>query len=209
LVKDNTKILVLGAGKIGSAVATILQESGDFDVQIADVHKQILSSEQYSDLKPFVLDVSDDMALRAALEGRDGVVSTLPYFLDIQVAEAAADTGVNYFDPTEDVQTARKIRSLAEGVNSVFIPQCGLAPGFISIIAHHLVNLYEEPLDVKLRVGALPQFPSNDLKYNLTWSLDGLINEYCNPCEIIHRGERREVLPLESLEEFVFNGINF
>lgn len=203
------KILILGAGKIGTTVGEMLQETADFEVQIADAHAQAFVAEIHDDLNPLVLDVANAGALRDALAGQDAVISTLPYYLDLQVAEAAAEVGVDYFDPTEDVRTARKIRELAEGAASVFVPQCGLAPGFIAIVAHHLVNYYEEPLDVKMRVGALPQFPDNALKYNLTWSLDGLINEYCNPCEVIHEGKRREVLPLESLEEISLDGVRY
>jgi saccharopine dehydrogenase-like NADP-dependent oxidoreductase len=62
---------------------------------------------------------------------------------------------------------------------------------------------------VKLRVGALPQYPSNALNYNLTWSTDGVINEYCEPCEAIVNGERREVPPLEECEEFSLDGITY
>jgi saccharopine dehydrogenase-like NADP-dependent oxidoreductase len=60
-----------------------------------------------------------------------------------------------------------------------------------------------------MRVGALPQYPSNALKYNLTWSTDGLINEYCNLCEAIHDGRYLEVLPLEGLETFSMNGVRY
>jgi saccharopine dehydrogenase-like NADP-dependent oxidoreductase len=69
------------------------------------------------------------------------------------------------------------------------MPQCGLAPGFIGIVAHHLAKQFDDVRDVQMRVGALPAFPTNKLKYNLTWSVDGLINEYCHPCEAIHGGE--------------------
>jgi saccharopine dehydrogenase-like NADP-dependent oxidoreductase len=62
---------------------------------------------------------------------------------------------------------------------------------------------------VRLRVGALPQFPSNALNYNLTWSTDGVINEYCEPCEAIVNGVRREVAPLEGLEEFSLDGVTY
>ena len=86
---------------------------------------------------------------------------------------------------------------------------CGLAPGFIAIVASYLVGKFDQPHDVKLRVGALPQYPDNALKYNLTWSTDGLINEYCNPCEAIYQGERREVLPLEGLEHFSLDGARY
>jgi len=86
------------------------------------------------------------------------------------------------------------------------VPQCGLAPGFIAIVANHLVDRFDLPDDIRLRVGALPQYPDNALKYNLTWSTDGLINEYCNPCEVIHEGERRDTVPLEGLEHFTLDG---
>ncbi|MBY0430464.1 MAG: saccharopine dehydrogenase family protein, partial [Rhodospirillales bacterium] len=68
---------------------------------------------------------------------------------------------------------------------------------------------FDEPHDVRLRVGALPQYPANALKYNLTWSIDGLINEYCNPCEAIVEGRFMEVLPLEGLEEFSLDGVHY
>ncbi|MGO1119785.1 saccharopine dehydrogenase family protein [Rhodovibrionaceae bacterium A322] len=86
------------------------------------------------------------------------------------------------------------------------MPQCGLAPGFISIAAHDMATGFDEIQDVKLRVGALPLYPSNALKYNMTWSTEGLINEYCRPCEAVVDGNLREVLPLEGLEEFALNG---
>jgi saccharopine dehydrogenase-like NADP-dependent oxidoreductase len=89
------------------------------------------------------------------------------------------------------------------------MPQCGLAPGFVSISAHELTMGFEKLDEVRLRVGALPLFPSNQLKYNLTWSTDGLINEYGNPCEAIHDGRMREVLPLEGLEHFSLDGIDY
>lgn len=199
--------LILGAGKIGIAVAQMLSATGDYEVTLADYHP--ITVDTGNSIQHLQLNVNDDAALREALKGRYAVVSTLPYFLDLRVAEFAREAGVNYFDPTEDVRTAHLIRDLADGSDTVFIPQCGLAPGFIAIVAHHLVALFDEPQDVKLRVGALPQYPDNALKYNLTWSTDGLINEYCNPCDTIHAGQRREVLPLEGLESFSLDGVDY
>jgi saccharopine dehydrogenase-like NADP-dependent oxidoreductase len=60
-----------------------------------------------------------------------------------------------------------------------------------------------------MRVGALPRNPTNALKYNLTWSTDGLINEYCNPCEAIRGGRRIEAEPLEGLERFSLDGVEY
>lgn len=88
-------------------------------------------------------------------------------------------------------------------------PQCGLAPGFISIAAHDLFKRFDHVNKLRLRVGALPQNPTNRLKYNLTWSTDGLINEYLNPCEAILNGKRVEVLPLEGYERFTLDGTEY
>ena len=200
--------LILGAGKIGVAVAEMLAETGDYRVTLAD-KTEAYAAPLGQAIETTTLDVTDDEALRSALAGKDVVVSTLPYFLDLRIAEFAREAGVHYFDPTEDVRTAREIRVIAQDADTVFVPQCGLAPGFIAIAANHLVHRFDEPQDVKLRVGALPQYPDNALKYNLTWSTDGLINEYCNPCETIHEGEFREVLPLEGLERFSLDGIDY
>jgi saccharopine dehydrogenase-like NADP-dependent oxidoreductase len=68
---------------------------------------------------------------------------------------------------------------------------------------------FDELDSVSMRVGALPQFPTGQLKYNLTWSTDGLINEYCNPCDTIHNGRRIEAQPLEGLEEFSLDGVRY
>jgi saccharopine dehydrogenase-like NADP-dependent oxidoreductase len=199
------RIIVLGAGKIGIAVARMLQDAGSYDVTLAD---SVASAERdAAGIARLRLDVADAAALRSALAGHDAVVSALPFFLDVAVAEAARAVGIHYFDPTEDVRTARRIREIAQGAATAFVPQCGLAPGFIAIIANHLVNRFDEPQDVLLRVGALPQYPDNVLKYNLTWSTDGLINEYCNPCEVIHEGGRHERPPLEALDQFTLDGV--
>jgi saccharopine dehydrogenase-like NADP-dependent oxidoreductase len=160
-------------------------------------------------VKSRVLDVTDRNALREAMKDADAVLSACPYFLNVPIAEIARELGVHYFDLTEDVTTALRVRELAVGANSVFIPQCGLAPGFISIAAHDLTKRFDKLNRVRMRVGALPLFPSNALKYNLTWSTAGLINEYCNSCHVIHDGDVREVLALEGLEEFSLDGVSY
>jgi saccharopine dehydrogenase-like NADP-dependent oxidoreductase len=89
------------------------------------------------------------------------------------------------------------------------MPQCGLAPGFISVVGYDLAKKFDTLRDVNMRVGALPIYPTNALKYNLTWSTDGLINEYLNPCEAIIDGAARETPPLEELEHFLLDGLDY
>jgi saccharopine dehydrogenase-like NADP-dependent oxidoreductase len=98
------------------------------------------------------------------------------------------------------------VRALAQDASAAFVPQCGLAPGFISIAGGELIRHFDTLRSVRLRVGALPQHPHNVLKYSLTWSTEGLINEYGNPCEAIAEGRLVQVRPLEGLEEIEIDG---
>ena len=203
-----TRVLVLGSGNIGVAIAELLRVTGDFAVTVGDREVNALTAVP-AGVRTREVDVSDPASLSSALEDQDAVINALPYFLSVPVARAAAAQHVHYYDLTEDVETARVIREIAETASTVLIPQCGLAPGFISIAAHDVVKRFEKPHRARLRVGALPLFPANALKYNLTWSTAGLINEYCNPCQVIHDGELREVLPLEGLEQFSLDGVTY
>ncbi|HYE05185.1 MAG TPA: saccharopine dehydrogenase NADP-binding domain-containing protein [Planctomycetota bacterium] len=206
------RILLLGAGKIGQAIAKLLSHAGDYDVLVGDVDDRALA--RLKDLprtSTAKVDVGDEASLARALKGRQSVVSALSFTANPAVARAALAAGASYFDLTEDVATTRTVTEVARQAKDgqIFMPQCGLAPGFIAIAGHSLCQGFDKLDGVRLRVGALPQFPTNELKYNLTWSTDGLINEYCNPCEVVHEGERREVLPLEGLEHFSLDGVDY
>ncbi len=208
-------ILVIGGGKIGSVVADLLVQTPEHDgyrVTVADRSAAALAditktARETTRLTTLQLDVTDAAALRAALAGRFAVLSAAPYHLTVKVAEAARELGVHYLDLTEDVASTRRIRELAVGASSAFIPQCGLAPGFISIVAAELARQFDSLDSVRMRVGALPAYPSNALNYNLTWSTEGVINEYCEPCEAIVDGQIREVPALEEREEFSLDGV--
>lgn len=203
------KIIVLGGGKIGAAILELLGSSGDYDLIVADKDEAILGLLHGHDVERQTLDVEDAEALRKLLARGDTVISALPFFLNGRVAEAARDCGLHYFDLTEDVETTRRVREIAKGAKQAFMPQCGLAPGFVSVAANDVARRFESLETVRLRVGALPQYPTNALNYNLTWSTDGLINEYCNPCEAIHEGKPIEVLPLQGIEQFSLDGITY
>lgn len=213
------KIALLGAGHIGQTIARLLAASGDYQVTVMDQNAAALARVGGHDDHPThpaittqVIDTEDTAALLAALRaggGHDAVVNALPYHLAVATATLAREAGCHYFDLTEDVAATRAIQQLAKGAKTAFMPQCGLAPGFIGIVAHHLAQGFETLHDVKMRVGALPAFPTNALKYNLTWSVDGLINEYCHPCEAIRDGQLIEMLPLEGLEHFSLDGTEY
>ncbi|HEX7115399.1 MAG TPA: saccharopine dehydrogenase C-terminal domain-containing protein [Steroidobacter sp.] len=206
------KVLILGAGKIGALISGLLAESGSYEVHLADVSaeaaKAVVDAHGLPKLHAHMVDAADPAALDALIKKHpvDAVISSLPYYCNVAVAEAARRAGIHYFDLTEDVEVTRAVRRIAEGASQAFVPQCGLAPGFISIAANELIKHFDELRTVKLRVGALPQHPNNVLKYSLTWSTEGLINEYGNPCEAIVDGRKVEAAPLEGLEEIEIDG---
>jgi saccharopine dehydrogenase-like NADP-dependent oxidoreductase len=207
-----TNLLLLGAGKIGCMIARFLANTGDFRVRVADVDRHALKRlADGVDVEVTVVDAGSRESLAAAMAGCSVVVSALSFRFNPLVAEICLTHGASYFDLTEDVETTRLVKALAQKAKpgQVFMPQCGLAPGFVSIVAYHLTHWFDELDTLRMRVGALPQFPTNALKYNLTWSTDGLINEYCNPCEAIVHGRRIDVLPLEGLEHFDLDGVRY
>ena len=205
-------VLVFGAGKVGTTIAHLLHHSGDYVVTLADKDSGALErAKKKLDVKVCTLDASDHAELVKAFKTVDSVVSAGPFFVNTNLAIAALEAGVSYFDLTEDRETTASIRGLAKNAKpgQVFMPQCGLAPGFIGILAAHLAKDFERLHEVKMRVGALPKYPTNKLLYNLTWSTDGVINEYINRCEAVHDGKTVELEALEGLETFSLDGITY
>ncbi len=206
------RVLVLGAGKIGALISGLLADAGDYRVQLADVSgeaaRAVVDAHGRENVTAHALDATDAAALvRHLREHRnDAVISSLPFYCNPGVARAAREQGLHYFDLTEDVEVTRAVRAQAEGAGTAFVPQCGLAPGFVSIAANELIGHFDELRSVKMRVGALPQHPNNVLKYSLTWSTEGLINEYGNSCLAIADRRLIEAAPLEGLEEIEIDG---
>ncbi len=206
------RVLVLGAGKIGALISGLLADAGNYQVQLADVSpdaaRAVARAHGKRTLAPHAVDATDVAALarHVAEHPCDAVISSLPFYCNPGVAQVARNHGLHYFDLTEDVDVTRAVRAIAEGSDRAFVPQCGLAPGFVSIAANELISHFDELRSIRMRVGALPQHPNNVLKYSLTWSTEGLINEYGNPCFAIADRRHVEAAPLEGLEEIEIDG---
>jgi saccharopine dehydrogenase-like NADP-dependent oxidoreductase len=207
-----TKVCILGAGKIGGAVARLLHHSGRYDVLVGDIAEEALARlKKETPIRTMRVDVTRHDDVVAAIADCHAVLSACPFDQNEAIAIAALAAGVSYFDLTEDVETTHAVKAIAKQANEgqIFMPQCGLAPGFISILAYDLCRGFDKLDRVKMRVGALPLYPTNLLKYNLTWSTDGLINEYCNHCEAIRDGKLIALQPLEGLETFALDGVDY
>ncbi len=207
-------VLVIGAGKIGSLISFLLAQSNSYKVFLADIHKTNPHAEKLDDMSNFsyvTLDASDTTNVADFIKKNniEAVVSSLPYYCNVAIAKIASETNIHYFDLTEDVETTRAVEEYSRNTKKAFIPQCGLAPGFISIVANDLMQHFPQLDTVKMRVGALPTNISNALQYSLTWSTDGLINEYGNPCLAIESSKQVELQPLEGLESIKIDGLTY
>jgi saccharopine dehydrogenase-like NADP-dependent oxidoreductase len=201
-------VLVLGGGKVGSTIADMLAEYYSINVTLADLRVDLTTPDDAL-VKHIVVDISDEAALASLLERHPVVINALPFYLAAKVAAQAVKLGVHYFDLTEDVNATRAIRELSQNANSVLMPQSGLAPGVIGMLGGYLASHFEDLYDLRLRVGALSRNATNSLRYNFTWSIDGVINEYCNPCDAIVNGRQVSVQPLEGHETFTLDAEAF
>ena len=197
------RVAVVGLGNVGRLIADMLLERG-FEVREADSDESRACGERAS-----VIDVRDPAALEEACAGVDAVVSCLPYYLNASVARAAHCAGVHYLDLTEDVATSQTVRELAENSDTVFMPRCGVAPGFICVVGAGLAAGLEKVERIELRVGALPRSPNNILGYACNWSPAGIINEYLNDCQQLRGGEPVSVPSLSDLETIVIDGVRY
>ncbi len=208
------KIIVAGAGKIGTLISTLFLEKSDYQITLLDQDFSGQDVQYLKDsvrLQKTVVDVSDEKELSAALQKNpcEAIVSSLPFYCNPIIAKYAREFNLHYFDLTEDTTVTAAIQAIAKNANTAFVPQCGLAPGFIGIVTHHLMKKFSTIDTVKMRVGALPIHSSHALQYALTWSTEGLINEYGNSCRAIVEGEFMWVRPLEGLEILQLNGVSY
>src|SRR5215216_1279567 len=200
-MRGRMKIGIIGAGNIGRTLKTMLAEVGgvtratlaDNDGS-GDVHVDAGTGEN---LMTFVAD-------------NDGVVNALPFYLNKTVASACAEAGRSYFDFSEDVESTGFVQQLAAANPELaFVPQCGLAPGAVNILGAHLISSLDGVRSLELRVGALPLSANNEMKYYLSWSSSGLVNEYIKPCDALYRGEPIKTLPLDGRENIVLDGVAY
>lgn len=200
-------ITIIGMGRIGGYIATLLHESQRYDVLGVDIKEESLHP--YQDCFPVQVLVNGDYG--KILKGRKAVISASGFSDNPTIAKYALQEGCSYFDLTEDVSCTQEIKRIASKAaeSQVFVPQCGLAPGFVGIVANSLAEDFEQLDTLKLRVGALPEFPANQMMYNLTWSTEGLVNEYANPCEAIKHYDLTKIEPLEGRETFSVSGVEY
>ena len=206
------RMLVLGAGLQGSACAfDLLQQSDVTEVRIADLKvdalPDFLAPYVGKRLKPLVLDVQDPDAVRHAMGGCSAAMSAIPYYFNLNLAKLAIEVGVHFSDlggNTEIVfqQKALNDKALAQGVS--VIPDCGVAPGMVNILAQYGIEQLDSVESVKIYVGGLPQHPQPPLNYQIVYSLEGVLDYYTTLSWVVRDGKRHQVKALSELETVGF-----
>jgi lysine 6-dehydrogenase len=205
-------MLVLGAGLQGSACAyDLLQQSDVTEVRLADLHPDHLPDfvAPFSGkrLIPTPLDVRDREALRALVRESDAVMCALPYYFNYDVAKHAAEAGVHYADlggNTEIVFQQRELDGEARKRGVTIIPDCGLAPGMVNILAELGIQSMDTVERVRIYVGGLPQNPEPPLNYQIVYSLEGVLDYYTTLSWVLRDGKRAQVKALSELEPVRF-----
>jgi lysine 6-dehydrogenase len=209
------KILVLGAGRMGyGAVFDLVHNSPDVEsVTVADfdLKKAEETSEKISGAKvtPHHLDAANYSDVVALMRGHDAAISCVNYWYNTGLSRAAIETKTNFCDLggnnyIVDEQLALDEEAKAAGIN--IVPDCGLAPGMVSVLAMHGANRFDEVEEIHIRVGGLPQTPEPPLNYQLVFSVEGLINEYIEVARVIRGGKITEVDSMTELESLSFDG---
>ncbi len=207
------KFLVLGSGAQGSACAfDLLRSPGVTEVRLADLHVTSLASFLPTDdprLVPVALDVRERDTVHAEMVKVDAVLSAIPYFFNGELAALAVQAGVHFADlggNTEIVFSQKKLHDAAVKQGVTVIPDTGLAPGMINVLAEHGIQSMDSVASVKLFVGGLPQHPEPPLNYQIVYSIEGVLDYYSTLSWVVRDGKRVQMTALSELEPVDFGG---
>jgi lysine 6-dehydrogenase len=206
------RMLVLGAGLQGSACAYDLLQNPDVrEVRLADLHvdhlPEFLAPYSGERLIPTRLDVRDREATMALLREADAVMSALPYYFNFDVARMAVEAGTHYCDlggNTDIVFQQKTLHRQAAAKGVTVVPDCGLAPGMVNILAQHGIDQLDQVERVRIYVGGLPQEPEPPLNYQIVYSLEGVLDYYTTLSWVLRNGKRTQVKALSEVEPVEF-----
>ena len=207
------RMLVLGAGLQGSACAyDLLQNPAVTEVRLADLNVDhlppFLAPFSGSRLLPTRVDVRDEAAVLALMKQSDAVMSAIPYYFNYDLARIAVEAGAHFADlggNTEIVFQQKGLEAKARAKGITVIPDCGLAPGMVNILAQYGIEQLDSVDSVKIFVGGLPQHPEPPLNYQIVYSLEGVLDYYTTLSWVLRDGKRHQVVALSEREPIAFD----
>jgi len=207
------KFLVLGAGAQGSAAAFELVRRDEVETVVLgdlelDRPRSFLKPHLGDRLQTRKLDAADHGAVREAMDDADAVVCALPYFFDFDIAKLAVECGVHHCDlggNTEIVGQQKTLHDEAVRKGVSVVPDCGLAPGMVNILAQAGIDAVDEAGSVKIRVGGLPEDPRPPLNYQIVYSMQGVLDYYTTMSIMLEGGKLVQKEPLTEIEDVEFD----
>ncbi len=205
------KVLVMGSGRMGKAAAyDLVKQDSVEQIILADIDlkaAETLAKEVGPKAVAEKVDAKKRVDLVKAFSKVDSVISAVSYTVNVLHTEVAIETGTHMCDLGGGwtvVEKQLEMNDQAKDAGITVVPDCGLAPGMVSVLARHGIELLDRIESVKIRVGGLQQEPRPPLNYSLIFSVEGLINEYVEPCIAIRDGKIVEEAPLVGFEELTF-----
>jgi lysine 6-dehydrogenase len=203
-------MLVLGAGRMGlGAVHDLVSQPDVTEVTVADyeLSKAEAIASRFDKARAAQIDCNDQQAVVALMRGHASAISCVNYWLNERLARAAIEAGTHFCDlggnnDVVDAELALDTEAKEKGIN--IIPDCGLAPGMVAVLAAHGAEQFDTLDSIHIRVGGLPQTPKPPLDYQLVFSVEGLINEYIEPARVIRGGKVAIVESMTELESLSF-----
>jgi saccharopine dehydrogenase-like NADP-dependent oxidoreductase len=203
------RILVIGCGKIGSTIAGDLSESmAEAKITVADKRRAAareIASRIGSEW--ITVDASDKRSIAKALQGFDLAVGALPGDYGYAAMETAVEVGIDMVDVSYTPENPLTLDMEAKRRGTTLIPDCGVAPGLSNMLVGYAASMLDEVREAHILVGGIPERPVPPLGYTITWSAEGLIDEYVRPVRIVEEGRVVEVPALSGLEEIDFPGL--
>jgi lysine 6-dehydrogenase len=205
------RVIVLGSGLQGSACAFDLLETSNASVTLADQSPEhlapFLRPHLGKRLAVLKVDVRDRANMRDVMRGHDATLGAIPYYLGYDMAAMAVELGMHYADLGGNVEVVRRQETLhdaarANGVS--VIPDCGLAPGLVNVLAAEAVRRLDECDALRLYVGGLPQHPKPPLNYSIVYSLEGVLDYYTTPSWVLRDGQPAQMEALSEVESVKF-----
>jgi lysine 6-dehydrogenase len=205
------QVLVLGAGLQGAACAFDLLRHSEARVTLADCRLTevpgFLREFDGDRLRRVELDIKDEQRARAVMRGHDAAASALPYYFNFVAARLAVSEGLHFADLGGNTEIVRKQQTLEDQAverGVTVVPDCGLAPGMVNVLARDAIDSLEVTDSVQLFVGGLPQHPEPPLNYQVVYSLEGAIDYYTTLSWVLRDGTPIEVEALSEVEHVEF-----
>ncbi len=211
----NIHIGIVGAGKIGTAIYNLLLGSGlGYRISVGDIIPYFgdvqVGQRDYVELDKNK-SAGESTQFNNFVKDKTLIINALPYTQNINLYKACLNAKIPYFDLSEDdaldkwISSRKYITPIRTGL-SFTMPHCGLAPGISTILAEHCANQFEEVQRIKIRVGALSKNATNKLKYHISWSGEGLVNEYRGQCQVVEDKQYETEPALSGYETIIIDG---